>query len=188
MNMQKICFTMMLVLLLSLALTVSAQEEMGEMPPMGAPEEIKSMNWLVGEWDVVADFRMDPNSDWMNSTATAVYTMSVDGCALEMIYTGNIMGMNFEGKLIETYDRLTKQYQSAWIDNMNARISYYTGYRSGDSTVLSGDEYFPDGTKYNSRVITFNETESSFEWHSETSTDGGKTFWLSGKALYTKKK
>ena len=173
------------VMLISAYTSVAAQDEM---PQMGAPDEIKEMSWLVGEWDVVADFRMDENSDWINSTATAVYSFSVDGCVLEMDYKSEMMGMKFQGNLLETYDRLTKQYQSCWTDNMNARISYYTGYRSGDSTVLTGDEYAPDGSKYTSRVITFNESPTSFDWHSETSYDGGKTFWLSGKAKYTKKK
>ena len=179
--------TFMVVILFSMIATVNAQDEMGAMPEMGAPAELKAMAWMVGEWNVVADFRMEENSEWINSTATAVYKFSVDGCVLEMDYDSELMGMHFKGNLLETYDRLNKQYQSCWTDNMNGRISYYTGYRSGDSTILSGDEYFPDGTKYISRIITFNETDTSFEWHSETSNDGGKTFWLSGKAKYTKK-
>lgn len=184
MKMRTFCMLALAIMLVTANISVTAQDEM---PQMGAPDEIKAKAWLVGEWDVIADFRMDDKSEWMNSTATAVYYFSVDSCVLEMDYTSQIMGMNFKGNLLETYDRILKEYQSVWTDNMNARISYYTGYRSGDSTVLSGDEYLPDGTKFLSKITTYNETKTSFEWKSETSSDGGKTFWVSGKARYTKK-
>ncbi len=158
------------------------------MPQMGATDEIKALSWLVGEWDVASEFRMDPKQDWMKSTATAVYKYSVDGCVLEMDYTSDIMGMKYFGKLIETYDRKNKQYQAVWIDNMAARMSYTTGNKVADSTILSGIEKMPDGSEVISRVITYNETKTSFDWQIDMSNDGGKTFWTNGRAKYTKKK
>ncbi len=177
----------MLIIAVMLLAAYSSVVAQNEMPPMGAPDEIKALNWLIGEWDVVQEFKMSPEADWMKSNATAVYSFSVDGCTLEMDYTSSMMGMKYVGKLVETYDRVNKQYQSIWTDNMAARMSYYTGHKVGDSTILSGIEKMPDGSEVVSRVLTYNETKTSFDWHIDMSHDGGKTFLISGKAKYTKK-
>lgn len=172
------------VMLMAAYSSVVAQDEM---PPMGAPDEIKALNWLVGEWDVDAEFLVSQEGDWDKSKATAIYSFSVDGCILEMAYTGNMMGMDFVGKLVETYDRKNKEYQSIWVDNMGARISYYTGNKVADTTILSGTDLMPDGSEAMSRILTFNETEKTFDWQYDLSTDGGKTYSIVGRAKYTKK-
>ncbi len=185
MKMKSFCMLILAVMLLAAYSSVVAQEGM---PPMGAPDEIKALDWLIGEWDVVQEFKMDPSQDWIKSNATAVYKFSVDGSVLEMDYTSSMMGMSYVGKLVETYDRVNKQYQTIWVDNMAARMSYYTGNKVADSTILSGVEKMPDGSEVIARVLTYNETATSFNWHIDMSRDGGKTFLITGKAAYTKRK
>jgi len=176
------------LLLASGTVTIVAQEEEHIMPPMGAPDEIKALGWMVGDWQVDQKWRMDPNSDkYESSAATATYYYSLDSCVLIMDYKSEMMGMKFEGRFFETYDRGSKMYQTIWIDNMGARMSYYTGNKEEAGMVYYGDDYMPDGTKAKFRVSVLNATEKSFDWHMDFSFDGGKTYINSGKAKYTKK-
>lgn len=167
--------------------SVNAQEE-GAMPPMGAPDEIKEISWLAGEWDVKMSWVMAPgDTNWVSTDGFAEYSYSLDSCMLSMTFSSDFMGMPFNGVMYQTFDRHTNMFQTVWIDNMGARMSYYTGKNEGDSTVMSGNEIDETGKEVLGRITTYNETESKFDWKMEMSSDGGKTWWLSGKAVYTKK-
>lgn len=190
--MRKCNFVMlMLWAVLIMAAASFAQEEGAEdmMGPMGPPPEMKEIAFLVGTWDVAMEWRMTPESEWIPSPGKATYMYVLDGAAMHMNYSGE-MGPDmppFAGSMIQCYNREMKKWQSAWVDNMAAQISYYTGDMVGDTVTLSGEDIY-GGQKMLSRVRTFNHTETSFDWTMENSMDGGKTFWLSGKAKYTKTK
>ncbi len=180
------CFTAA-VLLLGAA-GAFAQESADEMPPMGAPEQMKDCAALVGTWDCVQQMKMDMESDeWTESNAVATYNMILDGCALEVTFASEMMGMPFKGIGIQTFDRETGLWQMTWTDNMMARTSLYTGKRDGDKLVMTGEEMYA-GETYPSRITTYNEKPESFDWMMETSMDGGKTWITTGKATYTKRK
>jgi len=180
------CF-MAAVLLLGAA-GLFAQEGADEMPPMGAPEQMKECATLVGTWDCASKMKMDMNSDeWMETEAVATYRMILDGCALEMTYEGPMMGMPFKGIGIQTFDRETGLWQMTWTDNMMARTSLYTGKREGDKLVMTGEDMY-QGETYQSRITTYNETPDSYDWMMENSMDGGKTWITTGKATYTRRK
>lgn len=164
--------------------TLLAQEGM---PPMGATDELKDLKWLVGTWDVKQRFNMsDTGEAWVESTGTAVYSLTLDDCLLVMDYKSEMMGMSFEGRMYETFDRITQKYQTIWVDNMAARMSFYEGTKEGDKTVVGGQEITPDGKVVLARVTTYNETPSSFDWKMEMSYDNGATYITSGEATYTK--
>lgn len=165
------------------AATVSAQEM-----PSGPPEEMKKLAFLVGEWDVDMDMNMgDTVENWVKSKGTCTYRYRLDGAALEMLFKSEYMGMPFTGLGTECYDRETGQWQTTWIDGMAGHITLYTGSRGEGKSTFTGSEHW-QGQKYLSRISTFDETESSFNWTMEMSMDDGKTWVLSGKATYTKKK
>lgn len=157
-----------------------------EMPPMGAPEEMKHLAFLVGDWKVASKWRMDYKSEeWTESEATCNYAYILDGCAMQFTYKGDIQGMPFMGMGVQTYDRETKKWQTTWLDNMAARSTLYTGDRKEGTTVFYGDDIYA-GMKMMSRMTTWDETETSFKWKMEQSMDGGKTWMVGGEATYTK--
>lgn len=186
----------LLLLIVSLFLVVSlvsaedeAADMMAQYGPMGQPEEMKSMDWFIGDWDVTQQWKMDPASEeWEKSTATATYSFILDGCVLMMDYKSEMMGMPFNGVNMITYDRVLKEFQSVWVDNLSGRVSLYKGNKSGDSTIYTGVDFAPDGNKYLAKIIISNKTENSFDWVFDMSMDEGKTYFTSGKAKYTKKK
>jgi len=162
-------------------------EEM--MGPMGPPPEMKEIAFLEGTWSVAMEWRMTPEEEWVAAPGTATYMYVLDGAAMHMNYAGE-MGPDLPpmtGTMIQCYDRETKMWQSVWVDNMGARISLYTGTKVGDTTSLTGEDMYQGETML-TRIRTFNHTETSFDWTMENSSDGGKTFWMSGRAKYTKSK
>lgn len=181
------------VLVAALCIAMSAfaaAEEKNEaaMPEIGAPKEIKDMAWLVGTWDVVMKSKWDPAAtEWAEDKGTATYSYGADGSAILMNYESTAMGMPFKGFMLQTYNRETKLWQSAWTDNFGARIALYTGTKANGKTVLTGED-ISQGQKMTTRMTTFNETPAKFEWSMETSMDGGKNFFTVATAVYTKLK
>jgi len=179
-----------IILILGLsAVWITAQDSTNkEMPPMGAPEQMKELTFLEGFWNVNMEWRDNDNSEiWNKEKAACSCKYVLSGCAMETRYQGTMMGMPFEGYMLDCYDRDKQQWQSLWIDNMGGKMSFYTGGKDGEKRVLTGEEMW-QGQKYLSRVTTFNYTVTSYEWTMENSFDNGQTWQVVGKATYTKRK
>ncbi len=161
-----------------------------QMPPMGPPEEMKSVAYLVGTWDCTTKMHMsmDPkDTTWMESKGEVTYKYILDGAFLETTYEQMMMGQKFAGAGWEGYDRETKKWQMTWGDNMSARMSLYTGIHTKDSAVYTGQDIMMGQTML-SRISTHHQTAESFDWSGESSSDGGKTWFTWGTAKYTKRK
>ncbi len=187
------CLRVTLLLVMAIMVAPAVADDAGDkqemMGPTGPPEEMKQLAGMIGVWDVAMDWRLSPESEWVLSPGTATCTHMLDGAAMRMDYSGETSPdmPPFNGAMIQCYDRETKMWQAIWIDNMAARISYYTGNMTGDTTTLSGEDIY-QGQKMLTRVRTFNQTDSSFDWTMEHSMDTGKTYWMAAKAKYTKHK
>ncbi|MFH2050780.1 MAG: DUF1579 family protein [bacterium] len=175
---------MFMACVMLMPMTLMAQDEM---PPMGAPVEMKALAFLVGDWDAEMEWLMDTTQGWVKSTGTCTYSYILDSAAMKMDFKSEFMGMPFTGLAIETYDRESKVWQSTWIDNMGARTTIMTGTRGNNGSLFEGKELY-QGKESHMRMFTSNETETSFDWKMEQSMDGGKTWMESGRAKYTKKK
>ena len=173
-----------IVLLITVWTAVSA---LAQEMPVGPPEEMKQLAWLEGDWDVVMEFKEgDTVEVWTKSEGTCHYQYILGGGAMQMEYKSEYMQMPFEGLGIECFDRETGHWQTVWLDNMGCRVSVMTGRRGDGKSVYTGQDIW-QGQKYMSRMSTFDETETSFNWTMEMSTDGGKTWVPNGRATYTKK-
>ncbi|UCD16399.1 MAG: DUF1579 family protein [Candidatus Zixiibacteriota bacterium] len=178
-----------IVLLLGLLATnVPAEEQQAEqMPPMGAPEQMKKIAFLEGTWDVAMEWRNDEDTSvWDKSTAECTYKSILDGCAMQMIFTGAMMDMPFQGYMLQSFDREKNEWQALWIDNMGGRMTLYTGSEEKDGTVLTAKDVW-QGQKFLSRMTTLNESPGSFDWTMETSFDNGQNWLLVGTARYVKR-
>jgi len=87
----------------------------------------KMLSHGTGTWKAQTTFWMAPGTEPSKSDATAVGEMILGGRYLMSKYTGNVMGMPFEGMAIEGYDNAAKTFNSTWIDNMGTGIMYMTG-------------------------------------------------------------
>jgi hypothetical protein len=181
---------MVLVIGASLITGVSAQEGMEDagqpMPEMGPPQQIKDMAFMIGDWTYKGRMRMSPDAEWIEHEAKVVYSYVAGGAALQMEYTGEMLGMEMKGLGLTTYDRETGEWQDIWVDNFGARISLYTGKDEGDKRVASGKDLM-EGQVIYTRVTSYDITPVEFKWTMENSTDG-KNWYISMEGVYTKDK
>ena len=156
--------------------------------PIDAPEEMKQVENLAGEWDVTMSWQMDPMSEeWTNTKGKAVYMSVLDGCGMHQTYTDADPKSNFQGSGLIAYNRETGKWQSVWMDNMTAAISYYEGDLKDGAMVFTGEDYW-NGMKYISRITVENISNDRFDWTFDMSLDEGKTFATVGRSVYTRAK
>jgi hypothetical protein len=155
-----------------------------EMPTFGPPEEMKALAPMVGTWHYAGEMRMGPESDWMPHEATTVFSYVAGGAALQMEFTGPMMGMTMYGVGLNSFDRETGLWQGTWVDNFAGRLSLYTGTFEDGRLSLSGTDLM-GGKEIFSRQTSFNITDSTFEWMMENS-DDGKVWYISMRGTYTK--
>lgn len=174
-----------LAVLAGLAAPGFAQEGM---PPMGPPEEIKKMAAeVVGDYDVVMKFKMDPTTgEWSETKGAARMYTVCDGAAVVMEFKADMMGMPMNGMSTTVYDRETKEWVETWVDNIACRMSVYRGGYDGDTLVTQGEDIM-QGMKYLARNTVHSKTATGWEWKAEMSTDGGATWMTWGTAVYTRK-
>jgi len=107
--------------------------------------------WLAkfnGTWEAdIIGFMNPEHPD--TSKATNVTSTFMNGLFQEGKYTGNMMGMPFEGRSLMGYDNAKKVYVSTWIDNMGSGVIYMTGHwdEAAKTLHLKGKQSNPmDGT------------------------------------------
>jgi len=90
-------------------------------------EQHKQMARMVGDWTFTQKMWMAPGQPPAESGGTMHAEALMGGRYVEHHWSGNFMGMPFEGRGTEAYDNVTKQYLSTWIDNMGTGIMTQTG-------------------------------------------------------------
>lgn len=180
------CFlAIMMALAVAASAADSAKVEMSVMPA-GAPPEMKLLTAMEGTFQIVTKMRQDPSQPWQEGTGTVSNKLILDGCALEQTYAQLMGQMPYQGLGIICFHRGLGQWQYTWADNMGYGMSYYLGTFADGKLIVSGEDKLPDMTMMN-RVTTSNITDKQYEWMIETSMDGGKTWFVMGTAVYTKK-
>ncbi len=159
--------------------------EEGQMPEMGPPKELQEVASMVGDWHYAGQFKMSPEADWVSHEADASFKFVCDGAALQMDMTGMMMGMEYHGMGLNTYDRETKMWQETWLDNVGARLSMYTGTFADGKMVMSGEDLM-NGQKMHTRTTTYDITDKEFKWMMENSMDG-ENWFISMRGVYTRK-
>src|SRR5689334_22239372 len=98
------------------------QAEMEAMMKAGAPGDAhKKLDSLVGSWDATVKTWMQPGAP-MESHGTSQNTWVLGGRWVEERFTGDFMGMPFNGVGYTGYDNIKKQYVGTWMDNMSTSV------------------------------------------------------------------
>lgn len=156
------------------------------MPEFGLAEEIKKLAVMAGTWDYTGRLKWDPSVDvWTEHEAVAVVTVVAGGGAIQMTYTGDMGGMEFNGLSTLAYDRAAGEWQEVWVDNFSGKMSFYTGKSIDGGRVLMGEEIM-NGKPIYARNTTYDITENSFKFKMEMSEDG-KNWDLSMEGTYTRR-
>ena len=103
----------------------------------------KMMAAEEGKWNNEITFWM--GSEEEKATSTAEVKMIMGGRYQVGKYTGDMMGMAFEGQSTLAYDNATKEYISTWIDNMGTGLGVLRGTydEARKSTTLTGSMVDP---------------------------------------------
>jgi hypothetical protein len=154
---------------------------------MGPPKEMTACAEKVGTWDVATEMRMDANAEFMPSAGVCTFNMVVGGAALQSNYSSNMMGMPFEGMGLTTYNTGTSQWMTTWVDNVGGHMSVYTGGLVDGKMVLTGKDIMA-GATWDTRITEGPVKDGKFDFQIEHSTDGGKTWAVFMKSVYTMRK
>ena len=122
-----------------------AAPDAGMMAAISPGEPHKHLARMAGDWTLANKAWMDPSQPPLESTGTMHGEMILGGRYVQTTWTGNMMGMAFEGRGTEGYDNLSKQNVSAWVDNMGTGIILSTGTcdDSGNKCSMKGDMMDP---------------------------------------------
>ncbi|HVT15670.1 MAG TPA: DUF1579 domain-containing protein [Thermoanaerobaculia bacterium] len=117
---------------------MSPEQMMQEYMKLAAPgEHHKRLDTMAGKWKTSITSWMAPGKPPTESAGAMEASWVLGGRFMETHYTGNFMGMPFEGRGLDGYDNVTHQYVSNWIDNMGTMMMSSTGTCDDPCKVLT---------------------------------------------------
>ena len=168
----------------------SPEETAAWMKYMAPGEQHQKMAAQAGDWSVATKVWMaGPGTPPTESTATAKFRMILGGRFQVMDYTGDMMGMPFEGMAISGYDNATKEYCSIWVDSMGTGMYHSRGKADEKGVVhTSGKMTEPSGNQMDVReVVTHKDKDTMhFAMFSKDPKTGQESQFLD--LTYTRKK
>lgn len=175
----------------------AGQPQMDEkaMAEMAAWEEVakpgehhKHLEAMAGTWDTKSSFWMAPGTEPMVSSAVMVNEMILGGRHLSHHYKGEVMGQDFEGRGTLSYDNVTKEYVSTWMDSMSTGVMVSKGQcdAAGKVFTFKGEMVEPSGKKSITReVLTIKDSNTHTMEMWVTGEDGKE--WKNMEFVYTRK-
>jgi len=118
--------------------SATAMKAMMEAGTPGAPHKMLAKS--TGTWSADITHWMGDGAPAQKATGKSVSTMIYGGRYQQSKFSGDMMGMPFEGSSIMGYDNTEKKYFSTWIDNMSTAvmIAWGTWDDASKSITLTG--------------------------------------------------
>ena len=131
------------------------------MAAMAPGEHHEHMKALVGNWDYTIKAWMDPSQPPMESTGKRSAELIMGGRYLSEKYSGDFMGMPFEGQGLMGYDNMQKKYFSTWVDNMSTGVMVSDGQcAKGPMWTMNGEMPDPMTGKMSKSRTTMKLTDA----------------------------
>jgi hypothetical protein len=142
--MKSMCYFAAIALAVVAAPAVRAQE----FPKPGPEHEI--LKKQVGTWD--ATMKMEG----MESKAVATYKMDLGGLWLASTFEGDLGGIKFSGRGMDSYDAAKKKYVGVWIDSMSTSPMVMEGTYDKEKKTLTmvGEGPGMDGKPMKYRAVS----------------------------------
>ncbi len=128
----------------------NSQEEMSPeqkiwMDYMTPSEAHQMMAKFEGDWKTNIKMWMDPNADPQVFEGTTHNEMILGGRYIKSVNKSIMMGMPFEGVMIEGFDNDKKEYTSIWIDNFGTGTMISKGKYDDETgkVIMYGTSYDP---------------------------------------------
>ena len=88
---------------------------------------------MAGEWTGQVETWAVPGMEPMVSVSSVVREMTLDGRVIEERWSGEMMGMPFQGHGRTGYNNVTEDYWSTWTDNVSTGLMTFTGQYDAES-------------------------------------------------------
>ena len=162
---------------------------MEAMMKAGTPGDAhKKLDAFTGSWTAKITSWMAPGAQPMTMEGTSEAKWTMGGRYLEDRFSGNYMGMPFEGLGFTGYDNVKKQYWSTWMDNMSTSMMTSSGNGDGKSWSYVGtmsDPMTGKDARVESKITVTDDDHHTIEMWGPG--PDGKMF-KSMEIVYTRKK
>ena len=142
--MRKLCFSVCAIALFTASVFAAdepkkaapSKEEQAQMEAMmkaATPGDMhKKLDGMVGTWDAKITMYGMPGQPPTMSTGTSENSWVLGGRWIEQKFSGNFMGMPFNGIGYTGYDNIKKTYVGTWMDNFSTSMMTSTGGPDAD--------------------------------------------------------
>jgi hypothetical protein len=164
---------------------VAVDAALFEMPP---PMGMGPLQSLIGSWNVAVQSRQQPGAPWQESERTSAITGKMRGALLEETYESD------QGdEVIRTYsfDRFKKRYRMTQIDDRQTQLDVREGDIGEDGALVvsnldTGTSFETFGQTVHGRLSVKEIADDSFTVEQEFSIDGGESWFVAVKSVYTR--
>ena len=150
-------------------------------------ENLKALEFLIGEWTITVDARLSKEGPWERSLARSSIKKAVGNTIFEEEVIGTRQGRDWVARCWIAVDNRTLKYQWAFVDSDHGVLEMYEGDMSNDSLILQKEIIFPQ-SKVLRRIVYSNFSTNTFIVRSMRSADNGKTWDLTGTSQYERVK
>jgi hypothetical protein len=126
---------------------VLAHSRAGQGPPLPKPgPEHELLKVDVGTWDATVEVSMAPGAPPMTSKGVEVNRLGCGGLCLITEFKGEMMGGEFLGHGVMTWDVVKKKYVGSWTDSMSGGLATTEGTFEPGAKRFTGTMEGPDAT------------------------------------------
>lgn len=157
-------------------------EEMQAMMSAGVPgpEHAKLAQEMVGTWDTVTRGWMAPDTEpMMEMKGTATFKPAMGGRYIVGEYVGGeiMPGQTFRGVATTGYNKISKEYESVWMDNMSCGMMISTGKMENGGISWKGQMDDPmTGKRMPYRMVEKNDGKGTYTLEMYNAGPDGKEF------------
>jgi hypothetical protein len=130
--------------------------------------ESRQFDFWVGDWELSYK-----GPDGKVAASRNRITRILDGCVLLEQFAG-APGTKLDGHSVSTYDRNTKQWKQAWVDNTGSYLDFTGGF--ADAKMVLSRDAERQGKRFKQRMVWQDIRADSFKWLWQRSDDGGSTW------------
>jgi hypothetical protein len=143
-----------------------------------AGEQSGQFDFWLGEWDVT----------WEGGSGTNQVSRTLDGCVIEENFAGELPSGMLLGHSVTAFDRTAERWRQTWVDNQGGYLLFSGGVDDeGIMRLYGSPRSLPDGRTRQMRMSWVDVGPDAFDWHWESSFDGGRTWEMAWEIHYTRR-
>jgi len=140
-------------------------------------EKLTLFGQFVGDWEIAEGQYVQTDGTWIKMKGEVHFGWILGGAAVQDVWMGSSEGsskLTLFGTTVRFYDPKIDAWRSTWLSPLNGRVQTFIARKINDEIML--EEQTSIG--YPEKWVFSQITPSSFRWHSEETSDNGKTWQL----------